>query len=320
MSKLPEKVMLELVRMPQWELRYGENPHQNGAMYKVEGQTTFWDKATFLREPRKAMGYLNFYDATAAYRMATELGNRPTCVVVKHANPCGVAIRNSVVEAYEAARDCDPTSAFGGIVAVNQPVTVAMAEAMMDLFIEVLIAPDYEEGVLDVWKGKKPDLRILVAPHPELQELHYRDLGGGNFMIQEWDPVTIDRAKWEVVTEAQPTEQNMVDAEFGIRVAARVVSNAIVLALNEQAWVGCGQPNRKDSGVLACQKAGGHAKGGVYVSEAFFPFPDGLDGAIEAGASCVVQPGGSNRDEEVITYANENGLAMIFIGERHFKH
>lgn len=318
MSTLPDKIDLKLVKMPQWSLRYGENPHQNGALYRVEGQSTFWAHTVLVRPPEKGMGYLNIYDATAAWRLVWELSDRPTCVVVKHANPCGVAIRDTIAEAYEAARDSDPTSAFGGIVAVNRPVTLAMAEAMRGLFIEVIIAPDYEDGVLEVWEKKK-DLRILQAPTPAPHEVHFRDIGGA-FLVQEWDPVTIDHDKWQVVTSAQPTEQNLVDAAFGIRVAARVVSNAIVLVLNEQAWVGCGQPNRKDSGALACQKAEGNAKGGVYVSEAFFPFPDGLDGAIEAGATCVVQPGGAKKDPDVIDYANRHGLAMIFIGDRHFKH
>lgn len=322
-SVLPDSLKgnhaLHLRPMPEWVLRYGENPHQQAVICTVDGQKTWWETAKF--HSGKAMSYLNFYDSSAAWNLVHQLGGEPTAVVIKHANPCGVAIAyDDITAAYRKAHACDEVSAFGGIVAVNRPVTVEMAEALRPVFTEVVIAPGYEDGVFDVW-AKKKDLRILEAVPPSPGVLSFRQLDAGAFLVQTVDPVAVNRDAWRVVTKAQPTDQQLLDAELAWRVVARTTSNAIVLVKDQQAvGIGCGQQNRRDAGRLACEKANGRAEGGVYASDAFFPFPDGLDGAIEAGAGCVIQPGGSVKDDEVIAYADEHGLAMIFTGERHFKH
>jgi phosphoribosylaminoimidazolecarboxamide formyltransferase/IMP cyclohydrolase len=241
-------------------------------------------------------------------------------VVIKHANPCGVAVADDILTAYTTAHECDPVSAFGGIVAVNRPVTMAVAEAIQPVFTEVLVAPSYDADALAFLKEKKKNLRILEATAPAVPDLSLRAVDGG-YLVQTADPVTVDRAQWQVVTERQPTEAEWADLELAWRVVAKVTSNAIVLVKDGAAvGIGCGQQNRRDAGRLAGEKAAGRAAGGVYASDAFFPFPDGLEGAVEAGATVVVQPGGSIRDDEVIAAANERDVAMVFTGVRHFRH
>ncbi len=298
-------------------LRYGENPHQVGARYSTQGEAGWW--ASAVQHGGKEMSYLNVYDADAAWRLVHELGEQPAAVVVKHANPCGAAIASDITTAYTRAHDCDPVSAFGGIVAVNRPVTEAMADALTRVFTEVLIARGFEGDALRRLLEKR-NLRILEAPPPSTPGRTLRAIDGG-YLVQTPDRVTIDRGSWQVVTRVTPTDEQWADVEMAWRLVARVTSNAIVLVHDRQAFgIGCGQQNRRDAGRLACEKAAGRAKGGVYASDAFFPFPDGLEGAIEAGAAVVVQPGGSVRDEEVIAAANDAGLAMVFTGERHFRH
>ncbi len=312
---LPPTIHLALERAE--VLRYGENPHQVGARYRTTGARGWWDDATL--HGGKAMSYLNVYDTEAAWRLAWSLGEGPAAVVIKHANPCGAALADDVAVAYERAHACDPTSAFGGIVAVNRPVTVAMAEALAPVFTEVVVAPGFEPEALAVLQQKQ-NLRILEASVPGAPGLALRPIDGG-YLVQTPDLVSVDRAGWKVVTERQPTEAELADVTMAWQVVAKVTSNAIVLVKDLQAvGIGCGQQNRRDAGRLACEKADGRAAGGVYASDAFFPFADGLDGAIEAGATCVVQPGGSMRDDEVIAAANEAGLAMVLTGERHFRH
>lgn len=314
-EELPATISLELERSA--VLRYGENPHQVGARYSTVGRTGWW--STAVQHGGKEMSYLNVYDTEAAWRLAHSLGSDPTAVVIKHANPCGVAVSDDITTAYTRAHECDPVSAFGGIVAVNRPVTVAMAQALASVFTEVLVAPGFEDGALLTLLEKR-NLRILEASPPGDQELSLRPIDGG-YLVQTPDHVTVDRAAWEVVTKVAPTDGQWLDLEMAWRVVAKVTSNAIVLVRDRQAvGIGCGQQNRRDAGRLACEKAADRARGGVYASDAFFPFPDGLDGAIEAGAACVIQPGGSIRDEEVIAAADEHGLAMVFTGERHFRH
>ena len=265
------------------------------------------------------MSYLNVFDADAAWRLAHSLGDDPAAVVIKHANPCGAAVADDIAEAYRRAHECDPVSAFGGIVAVNRMVTAAMAEAMADVFTEVLIAPEFEEAALALL-AKKKNLRMLHAPPPESADLEIRTLGGAA-LVQTPDTVTMDRSTWEVVTERAPTDDQWADLELAWRVAARVGSNCIVLAKDRQAvGIGAGQQNRRDAGRIAAEKAAGRAAGGACASDAFFPFRDGLDAAAEAQCATVIQPGGSVRDQEVIDAANEHGMAMIFTGERHFRH
>jgi phosphoribosylaminoimidazolecarboxamide formyltransferase/IMP cyclohydrolase len=228
-------------------------------------------------------------------------------------------VADDVTTAYRRAHECDPVSAFGGIVAVNRAVTVEMAEALARVFTEVLVAPGFEEGAL-VRLLEKRNLRVLEAAPPSEPGLGFRGVDGG-FLVQTPDPVTVDRASWRVVTAAQPTEEQWADLELAWRVVARVSSNAIVLVKDGQALgIGAGQQNRRDAGRLAAEKAAGRAAGGAYASDAFFPFPDGLDGAVEAGAATVIQPGGSVRDEEVVAAADARGLVMVFTGERHFRH
>ena len=247
------------------------------------------------------------------------LGDAPAAVVIKHANPCGAAVAADIATAYRLAHECDPVSAYGGIVALNRSMTVEVAEALTSVFTEVVIAPGYDEGALTVLAAKE-NLRVLETRPPAVAPLDLRGIEGG-LLVQTTDVVTIDRAAWKVVTDRAPTEQEWADLELAWKVAARVTSNTIVLVKDGQAvGIGAGQQNRRDAGILAGQKADGRAKGGACASDAFFPFRDGLDAAIAAGATAVVQPGGSIRDQDVIDAANEAGLAMVFASERHFKH
>jgi len=299
------------------ELRYGENPHQVGARYRLAGRRSWWDDA--VQHGGKDLSYLNLYDAEAAWRLVHELGDGPAAVVIKHANPCGAAVADDLTTAYTLAHECDPVSAFGGIVAVNGPMPRALAEALAPVFTEVVIAPAYEDGALEVLTAKK-NLRVLEASPPGPPGLALRSIDGG-LLVQTPDPVGVDRSSWSVVTERAPTDDEWRDLELAWRLVARVGSNAIVLVQGGQAvGIGAGQQNRRDAGAIAAEKAAGRAAGGAYASDAFFPFPDGLDGATAAGATAVVQPGGSIRDDEVIAAANAAGLAMVLTGERHFKH
>ena len=297
-------------------LRYGENPHQQGARYRVVGKESWWDTAE--QHQGKELSYLNLYDTEAAWKLVHRFGG-PACVVVKHANPCGVAVADDITEAYVRANACDPVSAFGGIVAVNRPVTVAMAEALAPVFTEVVVAPGYDEGALDVF-ARKGNLRVLTARQPFGSPFDMRSIDGG-LLVQQVDTVSPDRSGWQVVTEAQPTPEQWADLAFAWHVCAVVSSNAIVFAKDGQAFgVGAGQQNRVDSARIAATRAAGRADGGVCASDAFFPFRDTLDVAAAAGIRAIIQPGGSVRDEESIAAANEHGIAMVFTGERHFRH
>jgi len=259
------------------------------------------------------------YDTEAAWQLVHAIGDRPAAVVIKHANPCGVAVADDLLVAYTQAHECDPVSAFGGIIALNRPVTKAVAEAIAPVFTEVVVAPAFDADALEVLQAKK-NLRILVASAPSTPGLSLRPIDGG-YLVQTADPVGIDRSSWSVATERAPTESEWVDLVLAWQIVAKVTSNAIVLVKDGQAvGIGCGQQNRRDAGHLAAVKADGRARGGAYASDAFFPFADGLDAAIEAGATAVIQPGGSIRDAEVIAAADAAGLAMVFTGERHFRH
>jgi len=298
-------------------LRYGENPHQVGARYTVRGQHGWWTSA--VQHGGKEMSYLNVYDTEAAWQLVHTLGEAPAAVVIKHANPCGVAVADDILTAYTRAHECDPVSAFGGIVAVNRAVTLAMAEALAPVFTEVVVAPGYEPDALARLQEKK-NLRILEATPPSVPEQTLRSIDGG-YLVQTADHVTVDPSGWQVVTERQPTEAEWADLLLAWQVVAKVTSNAIVLVKDGAAvGIGCGQQNRRDAGRLAGEKAAGRAAGGAYASDAFFPFADGLEGAVDAGATCVVQPGGSIRDDEVIAAADAQGLAMVLTRERHFRH
>lgn len=312
---LPDSLHLALERVT--DLRYGENPHQVGARYRFSNGEGWWDSA--IQHGGKAMSYLNLFDSEAAHRLVYEFADSPAVAVIKHANPCGLAVHEDIVTAYKRAHECDPVSAFGGIVALNRTVPLGLAEELSNILTEVIIAPSYEPAALERLLQKK-NLRVIEASPPNSPLLDMRSIDGG-LLVQTADRVIADRDHWQVVTERHPTDQEWDDLEFAWKVAARVSSNTIVLAKNCQAvGIGAGQQNRRDAGRIAAEKADGRAAGGVCASDAFFPFRDGLDTAIQAGATAVVQPGGSIRDDEVIAAADEADMAMVFTGQRHFKH
>ncbi len=297
-------------------LRYGENPHQQGARYRQAGATSWWDSMT--QHGGKELSYLNVFDTEAAWRLVQRFDS-PAVVVVKHANPCGVAVADDITEAYVRANACDPVSAFGGIIAANRTVTAEMATAIGDVFTEVVVAPDFEPEALEILAVKK-NLRIMSANAPSPLPFDVRPVDGG-FLVQQPDPVAGRSDDWRVVTAARPTDAQWADLEFAWQVCAAVSSNAIVYAKDLQAFgIGAGQQNRLDSARIAADRSAGRADGGACASDAFFPFRDGLDAAAAAGISAVIQPGGSVRDDEVIAAADEHGIAMVFTGQRHFRH
>ncbi|MBI5087337.1 MAG: bifunctional phosphoribosylaminoimidazolecarboxamide formyltransferase/IMP cyclohydrolase, partial [Actinobacteria bacterium] len=300
----------------QQPLRYGENPHQQGARYLIDGKRSWWDDA--VQHGGKDLSYLNLFDTEAAWRLVHRFDS-PACVIVKHANPCGVSVHDDVTEAYRQANACDPVSAFGGIVALNRPVPAELARALAPVFTEVVVAPSFDPEALAVF-AEKGNLRVLSGPAPYGAALDVRSIDGG-LLVQQVDTVDLDRSHWTVVTDAQPTDAQWADLAFAWTVCASVSSNAIVLAKDRQAFgIGAGQQNRVDSARIAAERAAGRATGGVCASDAFFPFRDGLDVAAAAGVRAVIQPGGSVRDAEVIAAANEHGIAMVVTGERHFRH
>jgi phosphoribosylaminoimidazolecarboxamide formyltransferase/IMP cyclohydrolase len=297
-------------------LRYGENPHQQGARYRSHGRTSWWDTA--VQHGGKELSYLNVFDTEAAWRLVNRF-ERPAVVIVKHANPCGVAVHDEIAEAYVLANACDPVSAFGGIVAVNRTVDAALATALAPVFTEVVVAPSFSDEALQILTAKK-NMRVLSASAPPAAALDIRTVDGG-LLVQQADTVNLDRSTWRVVTQQQPTDAQWDDLSFAWQVCAAVSSNAIVFAKDLQAFgIGAGQQNRVDSARIAQDRSAGRAVGGVCASDAFFPFRDGLDVTAAAGITAVIQPGGSVRDDEVIAAADEHGIAMVFTGERHFRH
>ncbi len=313
-ATLPETMHLSLTKAQ--SLRYGENPHQSGARYRVDGRRSWWDDAVQLGG--KEMSYLNLFDTEAAWRLVQRFDSA-ACVIVKHANPCGVAASDDITDAYVKANACDPVSAFGGIVALNRAVPAALATALADVFTEVIIAPAIDEDALAILAERK-NLRILTGPAPYGTSLDVRSIDGG-LLVQDVDTINLDRSTWHVVTTTAPTDAQWNDLQFAWQVCAAVSSNAIVYARDGQAFgIGAGQQNRLDSARIAAERSAGRADGGVCASDAFFPFRDGLDAAAQAGIRAVIQPGGSVRDDEVIAAANEHGIAMVFTGERHFRH
>jgi len=311
---LPDKLHLSMTKVQ--SLRYGENPHQSGARYRAEGRSSWWDDA--VQHGGKEMSYLNLFDTEAAWRLVQHF-DEPACVIVKHANPCGVAVSGDITEAYIKANACDPVSAFGGIVALNRAVPPALAGALAEVFTEVIVAPSFDDDALGILTEKK-NLRVLTGPPPYGTTLDIRSIDGG-LLVQEVDSVNLDRSTWRVVTKAEPGEAQWTDLQFAWQVCAAVSSNAIVYAKDRQALgIGAGQQNRLDSARIAAERSAGRAQGGVCASDAFFPFRDGLDATAVAGIRAVIQPGGSVRDDEVIAAADELGIAMVFTGERHFRH
>ena len=314
-NPLPESIHIAADRVQ--DLRYGENPHQVGARYRFSGETSWWDDA--IQHNGKALSYLNLLDTEAAWQIVQSLGTDPTAVVIKHANPCGVASSDNIVDAYAKAHLCDSVSAFGGIVAINRRVPLELAEQLIEVFTEVIVAPSFSDEAVELLKTKK-NLRVIEGSPPAPAALTMRSIDGG-LLVQTTDQLIAQPADWIVATERTPTAEEMADLEFAWQIAANVTSNTIVLAKDRQAvGIGAGQQNRRDAGRIAAEKAAGRAAGGVCASDAFFPFKDGLEAAIDAGCTAVIQPGGSIRDDEVIAAANEAGIAMVFTGERHFAH
>jgi phosphoribosylaminoimidazolecarboxamide formyltransferase/IMP cyclohydrolase len=318
-DRLPPSIHLALEKAQ--GLRYGENPHQHGARYREVGRTSWWDGV--VQHAGIELSYLNLYDADAAWRLVHDLAplGAAAAVVVKHANPCGAAVADDLAGAYDRAFECDPMSAFGGIVALSAPVDAAVAAHLLaNPKADVLIAPGYDDDALELLAGKRKNMRVLSAPPPEPEGLHLRQVGAA-WLVQEPYDFAAGRADWRVVTKAQPDESHWRDMELAWRVCAAVKSNAIVLAAGGVAYgIGGGQQNRVTPGEIAAARAGGRAAGGAAASDAFFPFRDGLDAAAAAGVVAVIQPGGSIGDQKVIDAADEHGLVMVFTGERQFRH
>ena len=311
-------------------LRYGENPHQSAAFYTDGSRRP--GVATARQWQGKELSYNNINDTDAAYELVADLGPRPACAIIKHANPCGVATAPTLIEAYRRAYVCDQTSAFGGIVALNQPLDAETAEEIVKIFTEVVIAPSASDEAKSIFAAKK-NLRLLTTgtlPDPKVKALAFKQVAGG-FLVQDRDAGHITAADLKIVTKRHPTEAEMQDLMFAWTVAKHVKSNAIVYVKDgATVGVGAGQMSRVDSTRIAARKSQDMAEalglpapltqGSVLASDAFFPFADGLITAAEAGATAIIQPGGSMRDDEVIAAADAAGLAMVFTGMRHFRH
>lgn len=324
--------MMAMMANREQELRYGENPHQKAALYVPAGPHGR-GIAQAAQLQGKELSYNNYNDADAALELVSEFRDGPpTVVIVKHANPCGVASGETLLEAYEAALACDSVSAFGGIIAVNRPLDGATAEAMAGIFTEVVAAPDASEEAKAVFARKK-NLRLLLTgelPDPARGGLMVKTIAGG-YLVQSRDNGQVSREMLKTVTRRAPTEAELADCLFAWTVAKHTKSNAIIYAKDgSTAGIGAGQMNRLESARIAAWKAKDAAEkagwdrprtiGSAVASDAFFPFADGLMAAVEAGATAVIQPGGSIRDDEVIAAADAAGLAMVFTGMRHFRH
>jgi len=315
-EELPQHIVLALTKTNE-TLRYGENPHQHAARYRTT--TSWWDDVT--QHGGLALSYLNYYDADAAWRLVHDLGPKPACAIIKHANPCGVAIDSSLADAYQRALECDERSAFGGIVACNRPIDATTVGRMVaGPQADLVIAPGYDPDVIEALQKKRKNTRLLQAPPPTPETKDFRQISGG-FLVQDAHSFASGRDDWRVVTKVAPTTEQWRDLETAWRICGHVKSNAIVLVKDNQAvGIGAGQQNRVEAGQIAAQKANGRAQGGASASDAFYPFEDGIEAAADAGVAAVIQPGGSMRDEKVIARADELGLAMVFTGERHFLH
>ncbi len=317
LEELPARLSLTLEQVQL--LRYGENPHQQGGLYRQPGQLP-----AFQQLHGKEMSYNNWLDLDGAWAAAQDFPD-PTVAIIKHSNPCGLASGASLAEAYDKALASDPVSAFGSIVAVNRPLDLETAQRLQELFVEVVAAPAFQPDALALLQRKR-NLRILQATGAQADPLEaplsLRSVLGG-LLVQEMDrsQADMDPANWRFVSQATPTPEQLADLAFAWRVARHVKSNAIVFA-KERATVGvgAGQMSRVDAVMLAGYKAGKRAQGAVLASDAFFPFPDGIEAAADYGVTAVVQPGGSIRDEEVIQAADRLGLVMAFTGTRHFRH
>lgn len=307
---LPKELSLKLKKFK--DLRYGENPHQKSAFYLTDSDPGYEQLAGI------ELSHNNLGDANHAWRLVCEFGE-PTVAIIKHGNPSGIATRSDLAEAYRLAFEADNVSAFGGIVAVNKPPTLEMVSAMEGLFFELIVAPNFDKKVIEKLTKKRKRLRVIKAEKPPRQLEFTRVFNG--YLVQTPDEIVEDPGKWKVVCGSEPSEVAFKDMKFAWKVVKHVRSNAIVIAKDlVMVGMGTGQPNRVNSVKLAVNQAQEKAKGAILVSDAFFPFPDNIERAAEAGVSLIMQPGGSIRDEEVIAEAKKHDLTMVFTGVRHFKH
>jgi len=307
------------------ELRYGENPHQTGARYRLmTSELSVFD--TMEQLSGKELSYLNLFDSEAAWSLAHELRDlapdqKSAVAIIKHANPCGVGLADNIDDAYKLAYESDPLSAFGGIVAIPSKIDITLAASIVaNNLCDVLISYAIDPDALELIASKRKNTRILTMKPPTKARLSFRQISGG-FLVQEADNFMRTRSDFEVVTDLAPTDSQWDDMELAWRTCARTTSNAIVIAKNKQVTgVGCGQQSRVDAAMLACGKAKERSKGAAAASDAYFPFRDGLDVLADSGIKAIIQPGGSLRDGEVIKAANEREIAMVFTSERHFRH
>jgi phosphoribosylaminoimidazolecarboxamide formyltransferase/IMP cyclohydrolase len=318
-EKLPQRIHISLERKQ--TMRYGENPHQHAALYVPAGHPVA-SLAAAKQLQGKELSYNNLVDLDAAWNLVTEF-QRPGVAIVKHNNPCGAAERESLLDAYRKGLACDPVSAFGGVLAFNRTLDAATAEEVAKLFVECIVAPGYEEVALQKFASKK-NLRLLEMPHEAApEELEVKRISGG-VLVQDADRHELSESDLKVVTERAPTPEELRALLFGWKVCKHVKSNAIVFACDGYTvGVGAGQMSRVDAvkiAVIKASAAGLSLSGSVVASDAFFPFPDGVEEAGKAGATAVIQPGGSVRDSDVIAAANKLGMAMVFSGVRHFRH
>ena len=313
-AALPELLTLRARKVS--TMRYGENSHQQAALYRFEGAEPAFEKIGGLKD----LSYNNLIDLEAAWAMVEEF-DRPACAIIKHTNPSGLAVADDLVTAFQRALECDPVSAFGSIIACNREVTADFVKAMGKLFTEIIAAPSFTDEALEILGRRKKNCRLMrwtgaaAAPQRVVSEVH------GGLLVQTVDDKGGEMDGWKVVTERQPTEAELRDLRFAVIACKHVKSNAIIYVKDEATvGVGAGQMNRVDSVRIGAWRAGDRTKGAVLASDAFFPFADGLEEAAKTGVTAVVQPGGSIRDDEVIEAANRLGIAMIMTGVRHFKH
>ncbi|HEB73143.1 MAG TPA: bifunctional phosphoribosylaminoimidazolecarboxamide formyltransferase/IMP cyclohydrolase [Nitrospirae bacterium] len=316
MDKLPDRKIIQLEKVQ--TMRYGENPHQQAAFYKTAGSGAI-GVAGAKQMHGKELSFNNIVDMSAAYELACEFSD-PCVAIIKHTNPCGVALNESLVQAYIDARETDPLSAFGGVIAVNRELDETVAKQIAALFVEVVIAPGFSEGAISALTAKK-NVRLITAPKFNVEgQTAVRFIPGGALM-QDADAVTFDPDDLKVVSKREPTEDELSALKFAWIISKHVKSNAIIYARdNMTVGIGAGQMSRVDSARIAVEKATRPVEGSVMASDAFFPFRDGIDAAGKVGVRAVIQPGGSVRDEEVISAADEYDMAMVFTGIRHFRH
>jgi phosphoribosylaminoimidazolecarboxamide formyltransferase/IMP cyclohydrolase len=317
-SPFPQKLTLEYEKVS--DMRYGENPHQRAAFYR-EMQGNAASTANAVQVQGKGLSFNNILDLDAALRLAADLPE-VGCAVIKHGNPCGVALGRRPVEAFRRARECDPLSAFGGVVGINSRVDAEMAEAMVETFFEALICPDLDRAAAEILRRKKK-LRVLTASGPFADPPLGPDIRrvAGGVLLQDWDRGDREVDQFKVVTRRQPSKKEWGALRFAWLVVRHIKSNAIVFSRADRTvGIGAGQMSRVDSVRLGTMKAETGLEGTVLASDAFFPFRDGVDTAAEVGVTAMIQPGGSIRDKEVIAAADEHGLAMVFTGRRHFRH